>query len=56
MMPMTLSAFVGNPGAKFSPALPDTDMYEVDSRIFTPEDMDEYTRWLIETAVNAVHA
>ena len=40
----------------FAPVLPDTDMYEVDSRIFTPEDMDEYTSWLTETAVNAVHA
>lgn len=56
MMPMTLSAFVGSPGTVFAPAPPDQDVYEVDSRIFTPEDMDEHTRWLAETAVSALHA
>lgn len=56
MMPMTLSAFVGSPATTFASAVPGTDMYEVDSRIFTPEDMDEYTRWLAETPVSAWHA
>lgn len=53
---MTLSAFVGSPATTFAPVLPDQDMYEVDSRIFTPEDMDEHTRWLAETAVSALRA
>jgi hypothetical protein len=53
---MTLSAFVESPAITFAPALPDTDMYEADSRIFTPEDMDEHARWLAETAVSALHA
>lgn len=53
---MTLSAFVGSPALTLPPVLPDTDMYEVDSRIFTPEDMDEHARWLAETAVSALHA
>jgi hypothetical protein len=56
MVSMTISAFVRSPVITPAPVLPDTDMYEADSRIFTPEDMDEYSRWLAETAVGELHA
>jgi hypothetical protein len=57
MMPMTLASFLPSPAKTSAPSVAaDEDVYEVDSRLFTPEDMDEHTRWLAETAVDALRA